>query len=254
MQKYALLIEYDGTHFKGWQKQATPPVRSIEEELTHAVSFVANHEVEIVGAGRTDAGVHAFNQIAHFETDAKRSAFAWKMGINSNLPEDIVVKGIFEVPDDFHARFKAVARTYKYFIRASEHRSALTRFHHTWIHYPLSPEKMQEAANYLLGEQDFSAFRSSECQSKSTHRNVHYIKIIPHSAEVIEIEIKANAFLHHMVRNIAGNLIEIGRGKFPPIFMKEVLDSRDRTKGAMTAPPQGLYLYEVEYPNLQFIV
>lgn len=245
--KYALLIEYDGTYFRGWQKQASPPIRSIERALEKAVSFVANHPTTIVGAGRTDAGVHALNQVAHFETSAQRNYYAWKMGINSNLPEDITVKAISEVPESFHARFSAESRTYTYYIYNSETRSALKRHHYTWIHYSLDKEAMEESAQYLIGEHDFSAFRSSECQSQSTHRFIKKITIEIPEPSIYKITITANAFLHFMVRNIVGNLLKIGRGLAPPHYMEEVLLSKDRTKGAATAPPQGLYLVNVNY-------
>lgn len=247
MAKYALLIEYDGTHFRGWQKQANPPIRSIEGALEKAIGFVANHPVTIIGAGRTDAGVHALNQVAHFESPSQRSFYAWTMGINSNLPDDITVKAISEVPISFHARFSAKSRTYVYYIYNSPTRSALKRHHYTWIYYSLDKEAMVESAQYLIGEHDFSAFRSSECQSKSTHRCIESIIIETPEPAIVKISITANAFLHFMVRNIVGNLLKIGRGLAPPSYMEKVLLSQDRTEGAATAPPQGLYLIKVNY-------
>ena len=248
LQKYALLIEYDGREFKGWQKQTNPPVRSIEEELEQAVSFIANEPVKLICAGRTDAGVHAVNQVVHFETTAIRPKRAWMLGINSNLPNDCAVKDIISVNEEFHARFSAISRTYRYQIFNHPFRSPLKRFYALWNYHPLDVTAMEKGAQYLVGEHDFSAFRSSECQANSPFRNVHYIRFTQ-KEHLIEIELKANAFLHNMVRNIVGTLLEVGLGKEEPQYIKDVLESLDRTKGGITAPPQGLYLYNVEYPD-----
>ncbi len=247
--RHALLIEYDGTHFRGWQKQTHPPIRSVEEELTKAVSKIANEPIEIIAAGRTDAGVHAQNLIAHFDTSAIRKPHAWLLGINSNLPDDCAVKGIATTPFDFHARHSANGRHYRYSIYNARHRSPIYRHFATWIHTPLDIKKMQRAATALIGEHDFSAFRSSECQSHSTHRYVEEITIQQQGA-LITIDLIANAFLHHMARNIVGTLLEVGRGKEPIEYVKKVLESQDRTKGGMNAPPQGLSLQQVRYPQL----
>lgn len=248
LQKYALLIEYDGREFKGWQKQTNPPVRSIEEALEQAVSFIANEPIKLVCAGRTDAGVHAISQVVHFETTAIRPKRAWMLGINSNLPDDCAVKDIVMVNEDFHARFSAVSRTYRYQIFNHPFRSPLKRFYALWNYHPLDVAAMEKGAQYLVGEHDFSAFRSSECQANTPFRNVHYIRFTQ-KEYLIEIELKANAFLHNMVRNIVGTLLEVGLGKEDPEYIKNVLESLDRTKGGITAPPQGLYLYNVEYPD-----
>ncbi|HIW06703.1 MAG TPA: tRNA pseudouridine(38-40) synthase TruA [Candidatus Ignatzschineria merdigallinarum] len=248
LQKYALLIEYDGREFKGWQKQTNPPVRSIEEELEQAVSFIANEPVKLICAGRTDAGVHAMNQVVHFETTAIRPKRAWMLGINSNLPNDCAVKDIISVNEEFHARFSAISRTYRYQIFNHPFRSPLKRFYALWNYHPLDVTAMEKGAQYLVGEHDFSAFRSSECQANTPFRNVHYIRFTQ-KEHLIEIELKANAFLHNMVRNIVGTLLEVGLGKEEPQYIKDVLESLDRTKGGITAPPQGLYLYNVEYPD-----
>lgn len=247
-QKYALLIEYDGRQFKGWQKQNNPPVRSIEEALETAVSFIANEPIKLICAGRTDAGVHAINQVAHFETSAIRPKRAWMLGINSNLPDDCAVKDIVAVDDEFHARFSAISRTYRYQIFNHPFRSPLKRFYALWNYHPLNVAAMKESAQYLIGEHDFSAFRSSECQARTPFRHLQSINITQRE-NLIEIELKANAFLHNMVRNIVGTLLEVGLEKAPPEYVKNVLESRDRTKGGITAPPQGLYLYNVEYPD-----
>lgn len=248
LQKYALLIEYDGREFKGWQKQTNPPVRSIEEELEQAVSFIANEPVKLICAGRTDAGVHAMNQVVHFETTAIRPKRAWMLGINSNLPNDCAIKDIISVNEEFHARFSAISRTYRYQIFNHPFRSPLKRFYALWNYHPLDVTAMEKGAQYLVGEHDFSAFRSSECQANTPFRNVHYIRFTQ-KEHLIEIELKANAFLHNMVRNIVGTLLEVGLGKEEPQYIKDVLESLDRTKGGITAPPQGLYLYNVEYPD-----
>src|SRR5699024_9450555 len=212
LQKYALLIEYDGREFKGWQKQTNPPVRSIEEELEQAVSFIANEPVKLICAGRTDAGVHAMNQVVHFETTAIRPKRAWMLGINSNLPNDCAVKDIISVNEEFHARFRAISRTYRYQIFNHPFRSPLKRFYALWNYHPLDVTAMEKGAQYLVGEHDFSAFRSSECQANTPFRNVHYIRFTQ-KEHLIEIELKANAFLHNMVRNIVGTLLEVGLGK-----------------------------------------
>lgn len=247
-QKYALLIEYDGREFRGWQKQGNPPVRSIEEELEKAVSLIANEPIKLVCAGRTDAGVHAMNQVVHFETTAIRPKRAWMLGINSNLPDDCAVKDIVAVNEDFHARFSAINRTYRYQIFNHPFRSPLKRFYNLWNYHPLNVPAMIEGAQHLIGEHDFSAFRSSECQANTPFRNVHYINITQ-TEHLIEIELKANAFLHNMVRNIVGTLLEVGLERKPPQYVEAVLKSLDRTTGGITAPPQGLYLYNVEYPE-----
>ena len=248
LQKYALLIEYDGREFKGWQKQLNPPVRSVEEALENAVSFIANEPIKLICAGRTDAGVHAINQVVHFETSAIRPKRAWMLGINSNLPEDCAVKDITPVNEAFHARFSAISRTYRYQIFNHPFRSPLKRFYALWNYHPLNVSAMEIAAQHLVGEHDFSAFRSSECQANTPFRHVEYIRFTQ-KAHLIEIELKANAFLHNMVRNIVGTLLEVGLEKESPDYVKRVLESLDRTKGGITAPPQGLYLYNVEYPD-----
>lgn len=248
LHKYALLIEYDGRQFKGWQKQHNPPVRSIEEALEHAVSFIANEPIKLICAGRTDAGVHAMNQVVHFETTAIRPKRAWMLGINSNLPEDCAVKDIVTVDESFHARFSAISRIYRYQIFNHPFRSPLKRFYALWNYHPLNVLAMESAAQHLIGEHDFSAFRSSECQANTPFRNIHYIRF-SQRGHLIEIELKANAFLHNMVRNIVGTLLEVGLEKEMPDYVKKVLESRDRTMGGITAPPQGLYLYNVEYPD-----
>lgn len=244
----ALCIEYDGTHFKGWQAQKSPPIRSVERVITQAIEYVANHPIELFCAGRTDAGVHAKNQIINFHTTAERSDYGWIMGINSNLPDDCAVKWLQYVPHEFHARFSATSRQYQYVINRFRFRSALTRNFQTHIQHPLNIIAMKEAAQYLIGEHDFSAFRSSECQSNTTIREMYAI-VIEQKDELLFINVHANAFLHHMVRNIVGVLLAVGTEKKLPIYAKQVLLSKDRAQGGITAPPQGLYLINVRYPD-----
>jgi len=246
MTRIALGIEYDGAAFYGWQRQRD--VNSVQEEIEKALATVADSRVEIQCAGRTDAGVHATNQVIHFDTDAERPLKAWTFGMNANLPTSIAVKWAQQVDDEFHARFSATARRYRYIISNQRLRSGILPHGVTHFHRPLDAEKMHEAAQALLGEQDFTSFRAALCQSKTPFRNVHHAKVVRKSDFVI-LDIKANAFLHHMVRNIVGSLCEIGSGGQPANWIAELLAEKDRTKAAATAKPHGLYLVEVEYPE-----
>ncbi len=246
MIRIALGIEYDGTHYNGWQRQGDLP--TVQSSLELAISKIANHTVNISCAGRTDRSVHATGQVVHFEYNntIPRNINAWTMGVNSMLPDDISVSWAQVVPDDFHARFSALSRRYQYYIYVSPSQRALLNNKAVWVYRDLNIAAMQKACDYLLGEQDFSSFRSSECQSTTPMRNViaAEIKIIK---GFIVLDIKANAFLHHMVRNIVGCLLEIGLNKKPGDWMLEVIKLRDRTQAAKTAGPEGLYLLEVEY-------
>lgn len=244
--RIALGIEYDGSNYHGWQKQEQVP--SIQAAVENALSKVANHPVTVACAGRTDAGVHALEQVIHFDTDAKRELIAWVFGTNTYLPPDIRVQWAKEVPADFHARFSAIARQYRYVIYNHKTPSAIWRNYALWHQFPIDIDLMQTAANYLLGEHDFSAFRGSGCQSRSACRNVQFIEV-SRDGEMIHIEVKANAFLLHMVRNIVGMLLEVGSGRRPPIWAQEVLLSRDRKQNADTAPAQGLFLVTAIYPH-----
>ncbi|HEU4530680.1 MAG TPA: tRNA pseudouridine(38-40) synthase TruA [Steroidobacteraceae bacterium] len=246
MARIAVGLEYDGSAYAGWQTQASAP--SIQAAAERAVSSVADHPVSLTCAGRTDAGVHAVGQVAHFETQAERSERAWALGTNTNLPNDVAVLWARVVPDDFHARYSATARTYRYVILNRASRPALERQRVCWIHQPLDAQRMQAAAAHLIGEHDFSAFRAAECQSRTPMRRVDSIRIA-RSGERVSIEVTANAFLHHMVRNIAGVLIEVGTGEAEPDWVRAVLQGRDRTAGGVTAPPGGLYLVHVAYPE-----
>ena len=246
MNRYAIGIEYDGTAYSGWQTQQS--LRTIQGLVEKALTGVAAEPVEVVCAGRTDAGVHARWQVAHFDTHVTRPMRGWVMGANTDLPRDISITWARPVPRHFHARYSAEARTYRYIILNRSARSPLATRRATWVYRPLDHERMAEAASYLCGHYDFSAFRSAECQSNSPIRRVEQLPV-ERQGEWILIEVTANAFVHHMMRNIAGLLIEIGRGEAPPAWAQEILEGRDRTRGAPTAPADGLYLWDVRYPG-----
>lgn len=243
--RIALGIEYDGSQVYGWQRQREVP--SVQQYLEEALGKVADSPIQVQCAGRTDAGVHATGQVVHFECDAERNMRAWTLGVNANLPDAVAVKWAKQVDSAFHARFSATARRYRYIIYNHKMRPAIARGGLTHIHMPLDAERMQQSAQALLGEQDFSAFRAALCQSKSPWRNVEYIRVY-RTGDYVVIDIKANAFVHHMVRNIAGSLIEVGAGLQPVEWVGELLAGKDRTQAAATAKPNGLYLTQVSYP------
>ncbi|MEW8564130.1 MAG: tRNA pseudouridine(38-40) synthase TruA, partial [Candidatus Thiodiazotropha sp.] len=230
--KIALGVEYDGSEFHGWQFQGD--VRSVQELLQQALSRVADHAVTVHCAGRTDCGVHASGQVVHFETDAQRSERSWVLGSNVNLPADISISWAQQVPDSFHARFSAVGRRYRYLILNRRYRSAQWRNRAVWIHQPLDESRMHRAAQALLGNHDFSSYRAMGCQAKHPNRTIYSLDV-EREGELISIEVHANAFLHHMVRNIAGVLIAIGKGEQEESWTREVLELRDRTLGGVTA-------------------
>ena len=246
MTRIALGIEYDGAQHYGWQRQREVP--SVQEHLEKALSTVANTPIEVQCAGRTDAGVHATGQVVHFDCDAVRPLKAWTMGVNANLPSSVAVKWCVHVSDDFNARFSATGRRYRYVIYNHKMRPAILEQGITHIHRPLNEQLMHEAAQALLGEQDVSAFRAALCQSKTPFRNVTNVTVSRHGAFVV-VDISANAFLHHMVRNIVGSLVEIGSGHQPVDWIATLLAGRDRTLSAATAKPNGLYLVKVDYPD-----
>lgn len=246
MTRIALGIEYDGAQHYGWQRQREVP--SVQEHLEKALSTVANTPIEVQCAGRTDAGVHATGQVVHFDCEAARPLKAWTMGVNANLPSSVAVKWCVHVSDDFNARFSATGRRYRYVIYNHKMRPAILEQGITHIHRPLNEQLMHEAAQALLGEQDFSAFRAALCQSKTPFRNVTNVTVSRHGAFVV-VDISANAFLHHMVRNIVGSLVEIGSGHQPVDWIATLLAGRDRTLSAATAKPNGLYLVKVDYPD-----
>jgi tRNA pseudouridine38-40 synthase len=250
MPRIALGLEYDGTDFVGWQVQRAG--RSIEAALASAVQAVANEPTTVHGAGRTDAGVHAARQVAHFDTYARRSERQWLLGINSNLPPDVAVRWVREVPSTFDARRSALRRRYRYSILEQPTRPALARGRVWWIREPLDAAAMTAASLHWLGEHDFSAFRAAGCQAKSPMRRLLAVRVARAAqADGIlwQIDFTANAFLQHMVRNLVGALVEIGRGDLPPAAAREMLASRDRTQAAVAAPPGGLTLLEVLYPE-----
>ena len=244
--KIALGVEYFGKDFHGWQVQKSG-LRTVQSSVEASLAKVANHPVRVFCSGRTDSGVHAMEQVIHFETSVIRTERAWLFGGNVNLPSDVNFKWVKEVSDDFHARFSAFARSYEYKIHHNPVRSSLKGDYYLWEPRSLDITKMQTAADLLVGEHDFSCFRGSLCQAKSPIKTIEYIQIESSSDELI-ISIKANAFLHHMVRNIVGVLVLIGEGKMPVEWAKQVLDSKDRGQGGITSPPQGLYFMNVEYP------
>jgi len=246
LNRYAVAVEYDGSAYSGWQTQKS--LRTIQGLVESALSGVAAERVEVVCAGRTDAGVHARSQIAHFDTNVTRPMRGWVMGANTELPRDISITWARPVPLHFHARYSAEARTYRYLILNRPARSALAEKRAAVVFKPMDHERMAEAAVHLCGHYDFSAFRSSECQSSSPVRRVERLTV-ERSGEWVIIEATANAFLHHMMRNIAGLLIEVGKGEAPPSWALEVRLGLDRTKGAPTAPAEGLYFWDVRYPE-----
>ena len=244
--RIALGIEYDGTSYNGWQRQKNGI--GIQQRLEEALSVVADESIEVHCAGRTDTGVHASGQVVHFDTQAERSERGWLLGANTNLPADISVGWVVRVSDEFHARFSATARSYRYRILNRLQRSALHRHRAWWVHQPLDEKRMHEAAQRLIGEHDFSAFRAAGCQAKSATREVTQVSVT-RSGDWLTLEISANAFLMHMVRNITGTLAAIGLGEQPVSWAAEVLESRDRTAAGVTAPAHGLTLVSVEYPD-----
>lgn len=246
MARLAVGIEYDGSRYHGWQTQPSAPnVQSIVEA---ALSSVAAQPVALTCAGRTDAGVHSLGQVAHFDTSAQRVANAWLLGTNRALPADISLRWVQTVPDHFHARFSALSRCYRYWILNRRARSALTAQRAWLVHRPLDEQAMQEAAQLLLGEHDFSAFRAAECQAHSPVRRILEHKVT-RNGEWLCVQIRANAFLHHMVRNIVGLLVAVGRGDRPPEHARTLLLSRNRRLGEATAPAHGLYFWQVEYSS-----
>lgn len=243
--RLALGLEYDGSGFHGWQSQSGSP--NIQDAVNGALSRVADEEVRCIGAGRTDAGVHAVEQIAHFETSARRSRRDWLFGANTYLPEDINLLWVREVPGDFHARHSALSRTYAYLILNRSVRSALERNRAWLLRDPLDDEAMHRAAQALTGEHDFSSFRAADCQARSPVRTVIDIRV-RRNGQRVWVVCRANGFLQRMVRNIAGSLALVGRGRKAAAWIAEVLGARSREVAGQAAPPQGLYLQQIGYP------
>ncbi len=245
MARFAVGLEYDGRAYSGWQYQ--PGLHTIQDQVQRALSRVADAPIEVVCAGRTDAGVHASGQVIHFDSEAARSERAWRLGGNTYLPNDLALVWVREVPGHFHARFSATARSYRYDILNRDSRPGLVSGRATWERRPLDAALMNECAQVLLGEHDFSAFRAIECQAKSPVRRIEHIAV-SRIDDWVRVDITANAFLHHMVRNITGLLMAVGQGESPASRVATVLASRDRRTSAATAPPDGLYLAQVRYP------
>jgi tRNA pseudouridine38-40 synthase len=243
-RRLALVIEYDGTAFAGWQSQSHSP--SVQDVVQQALAFVAGHPVEAICAGRTDSGVHALGQVAHFDTPALRSARAWVLGANTRLPPTVALQWAGEVDSRFHARHSALRRIYRYCILNRSARSALQVARAAWIHRPIDAAAMHAGAQALLGEHDFSAFRSVECQSKTPMRRIDALKV-QREGDYVWIEITANAYLHHMVRNIVGTLLDVQGASDPAGAMRGILASGDRRLAGATAPAAGLYLWQVDY-------
>jgi tRNA pseudouridine38-40 synthase len=242
--RIALGLEYDGSGFLGWQTQ--PGGGAVQDALEPALAQIAGERVSVVCAGRTDRGVHARAQVVHFDTVAQRPASAWVRGVNALLPDTVAVLWSHPVADEFHARFSAFARTYRYELLNRPVRPALAATQVGWFHLPLDVERMRQAAALLVGEHDFTAFRSAECQAKSPLRTIHSFDVV-RNGEEIRFLVRANAFLHHMVRNMVGMLVYVGKGAQPPAWATQLLLSKDRSKGAPTFGPQGLYLEKIEY-------
>lgn len=245
-QRIALGIEYDGSRYAGWQRQANAP--SVQAVIEDALSKVANEAITVFCAGRTDAGVHAYGQVIHFDTTSQRHHLAWVRGVNTYLPKDVRVLWFKEVPPEFDARKSALSRQYRYVIYNREVSPGIMHQGKTWIFAKLNVEIMRDALQYLLGEHDFTSFRAAECQSKSPIRKITQVHIERFN-DYIAISITANAFLHHMVRNIVGTLVQIGKGQYSADWMKVVLEAKDRRKAGFTAAPNGLYLETVKYDD-----
>ena len=243
--RLAMGVEYDGSSFHGWQVQMG--VDTVQQRLETALSRVADQPIRVHCAGRTDTGVHGLGQVVHFDTEAQRAPRNWLLGSNANLPPEINVNWVHPVGDEFHARFSATSRSYRYLILNRGTRSAIWRQRAVWIHRPLDETRMREAARHLIGTHDFSSYRALGCQAKSPVRSVSRLEV-SREAQRISIDIRADGFLHHMVRNIAGVLIAIGSGDRPVDWSRQVLEHRDRTLGGVTALRHGLYVVDVDCP------
>ncbi len=244
--KFAACIEYDGSQFFGWQRLSH--ASTVQEQVEKALSIVAAEPIAVVCAGRTDTGVHGIGQIIHFETQALRPERGWLFGTNVHLPDGIALRWIQAVPEHFQARFSAYARRYRYIILNRMARPALLKKRVTWQHHPLDETAMQRAGQCLIGEQDFSSFRAAGCQARHAIRCISELSV-SREQDFIYVDIVANAFLHHMVRNIVGSLMKIGLQEKPVEWLAEVLALRDRTKAGMTAPADGLYFVHAYYPD-----
>lgn len=243
--RIALGLEYDGRLFSGWQTQ--PDGRTVQDALETALAEIACHPVKVIAAGRTDAGVHASEQVVHFETRARRQPTAWVRGVNRFLPAGVAVLWAQEVSDEFHARFSASARSYSYYLLNHPVRPGLASGRVGWFHAPLDLSAMREAACRLLGTHDFSSFRAAECQARTPVRSLARFDI-DRSGDLIRFDLRADAFLHHMVRNLVGALVYVGKGAYEPAWISSLLAERDRRRAPPTFMPDGLYLTGVTYP------
>ncbi len=251
IRRVALGVEYDGTHLHGFQAQSSG-VPTVGQALEKALTAICDEKITVVCAGRTDAGVHATAQVVHFDTKAIRPERAWLLGANSRLPDSVSIRWAKEVSPLFHARFSAESRTYRYIVHNTKTPSAILRKKVTWWRHSLCEQKMREAASHLIGEHDFNAYRAAQCQASHGRRCITRIHIERQNDFVI-VEISANAFLYHMVRNIMGVLLHIASGHAAPEWAKEVLDGKDRSLAAATAPAHGLYLVNIGYPQVMEI-
>lgn len=242
--RIALGVAYDGSTFCGWQSQ--PSACGVQDVLESAIGLIAQHVVRVHAAGRTDTGVHALCQVVHFDSDSIRPLSAWVRGVNAHLPDSVRVEWAHEVDEDFHARFSAFSRSYQYLLYNASVAPALMASKAGWFHLPLDINAMSEGASYLLGEHDFSAFRASECQAKSAIKHMQKAEVKAVGPYFI-FDFSANAFLQHQVRNMIGALIYVGKGAYPPIYIKELLQARNRTLSPPTFSPCGLYLTDVGY-------
>ncbi len=248
MTRIALGIEYDGSTAHGWQYQSHDP-NTLQQAVESALSQVADHPVRVICSGRTDAGVHACQQVVHFDSEAVRSERAWVLGSNRYLPPTISIQWAKPISDDFHARFVAKARRYRYLIYNSSVRQALLSRQLTWFHHPLDADRMHQAAQSLVGTHDFTSYRAVACQAKQPVRTIESVRVTRKGA-VVAIDIKANGFLQHMVRNITGVLLPIGQGLSEIGWAQAVLEAKDRRVGGVTAPPYGLYFVGPEYDDI----
>jgi tRNA pseudouridine38-40 synthase len=244
LQHLALGVEYDGSCFHGWQRQVGQ--RSVQQTLEAALSRIADAPISLIAAGRTDAGVHATQQVVALATPVVRPLKAWARGTNSLLPDEISVRWVVPVPEHFHPRYSATGRRYQYVLLEAERAPSIARQYVTWSSVPLDDASMHNAAQLLLGEHDFTTFRSAACQAKSPFRCVFSIAVRRFD-DLVVVDVTANAFLQHMVRNIVGGLLQVGRGERGVAWIGEALMARDRALVGPTAPPTGLYLVDVQY-------